>query len=47
MTFIEFPVTFGALAERPSFVRFNAVFEFLKNLLTYRMAEFRNEKDAK
>lgn len=47
MTFFEFPVTFGALAERPSFVRFSAVFEFLKNLLVYRIFEFWNMKNGK
>jgi glycosyltransferase involved in cell wall biosynthesis len=39
MSLYEFPVEFGPLAGRPSFVRFSAVLEFIKNLLRYRLME--------
>lgn len=47
MAYHEIPVEFGALEERPSFVSFKAVLEFIKNLIAYRIAEFRNHTDGK
>ena len=47
MAFFEFPVDFEALAGRASFVRFDAIFEFVKNLIRYRLLGFRNQKVGK
>lgn len=41
MKFFEFPIEFYELSGRASFVKFKAVFEFLKNLISYK---FKKEK---
>jgi glycosyltransferase involved in cell wall biosynthesis len=47
MAFYEFPVEFGALSGRASFVRVEAIFEFIKNLIRYRLKEFGKKKDVR
>jgi glycosyltransferase involved in cell wall biosynthesis len=47
MAFHEFPVEFGALSGRASFVRGDAILEFMKNLIRYRINEFREKKDVR
>ena len=36
----EFPIIFYDIDERSSFVKFGAVFEFIINLIKYRIKEF-------
>ena len=40
MNFSEFPVEFREITGRSSFVKFPAIFEFLRNLLIFRIKEF-------
>ena len=40
MKFEEFPIHFYNITTRTSFVKFGAIFEFLKNLLIFRIKEF-------
>ena len=42
--FYEFPVVFKELEGRQSFVKVSAIFEFLKNLVTYRFKEYGKKK---
>ena len=39
MRFHEFPIIFYGMSERPSFVRFSAIFEFIRNLIVYWFKE--------
>jgi glycosyltransferase involved in cell wall biosynthesis len=39
--FYEFPVVFNELEGRQSFVKVGAIFEFMKNLISYRLSEYR------
>jgi glycosyltransferase involved in cell wall biosynthesis len=41
MKFHEFPVEFFGLESRASFVKFQAIFEFVRNLIAYRIKEFK------
>ncbi len=41
--FHEFPVVFKELEGRQSFVRVGAIFEFMKNLISYRLREYRKK----
>jgi len=38
---VELPVVFNRNDERPSFVRFDAIWEFVKNLVQYRLTRWR------
>lgn len=40
MTFFEFPIEFEKLEGRTSFIKFPAIFEFLRNLIMYRVREY-------
>jgi glycosyltransferase involved in cell wall biosynthesis len=45
MDFHEFPVEFGSLSGRSSFVKFRAIIEFVVNLIVYRLKEFKKSKN--
>lgn len=45
MRFFEFPIEFGRLEGRTSFVRLPALLEFFRNLITYRLREFKKGPD--
>jgi glycosyltransferase involved in cell wall biosynthesis len=42
----EVPTVFHQINSRPSFVKPQAIFEFLRNLIRYRIAEFRKRSNA-
>jgi len=44
IAFYEFPVVFKELEGRQSFVKMGAIFEFLKNLISYRFKEYGKKK---
>lgn len=46
MRFEEFPIVFSAIETRHSFVKFGALFEFTRELLRYRIQEFRLQRSA-
>lgn len=41
LKFFEFPIEFYQLSGRPSFVKFNAILEFIRNLIIFRIKEFK------
>jgi glycosyltransferase involved in cell wall biosynthesis len=43
MKFCEFPTEFHELSTRSSFVKFKAILEFIKNLIAYRIKEFKKK----
>ncbi|MBP7652587.1 hypothetical protein KA977_04150, partial [Candidatus Dependentiae bacterium] len=40
LKFEEIPIHFSKIYSRESFVKFNAIFEFIKNLIRFRIKEF-------
>jgi len=40
----EIPTIFKKNEKRPSFIKFPAIFEFIKNLITFRLKEFKKNK---
>ena len=43
MKFFEFPIEFYKLSGRASFVKVQAILEFIKNIISYRIKEFRKK----
>jgi glycosyltransferase involved in cell wall biosynthesis len=41
LKFLEFPIEFYELAGRPSFIRFNAILEFMRNLIVFKTRELK------
>ncbi|MCD4681351.1 MAG: glycosyltransferase family 2 protein [Bacteroidales bacterium] len=41
LKFFEFPIEFYKLSGRPSFVKFSAILEFIRNLIIFRIKEFK------
>ncbi len=47
MKFFEFPIEFYENTDRASFVKFQTIVEFIKNIIVYRVKEFRISKNAR
>jgi dolichol-phosphate mannosyltransferase len=40
--FFEFPTEFHELSGRKSFVKFSAIFEFIRNLILFKLKDFKS-----